>query len=145
MFKYDLKLTFNELILMMFFVLYLLVRILSHFPTWHAEYSFWKISDYDKKGSLPTSNTTLKSPYKIGDIINNSNYCQSVKVIKGALNTVPLIYLPTGKYAGVYCGCAPSKYYPDVVKYKLFKDKVIYLCGSEILEISHTKTFLLDK
>lgn len=121
--------TFNEGVIFLVIIFFLLLKLLFQTPIWVADYQFWKVSDYLSEGVIPMNQSSLVIPKSEG-----ASHCEDMKTLSGApaFKNVVSIGGTLNSHGPFYCGCLNSDA-NSPVKYKLFKDKVVYQCQSEIL------------
>jgi hypothetical protein len=127
-------------------ILFMVVVALAASVFW-LKYSttirFYLISGYIQKGTIDVSDSTLRIPSTIVGTDKYHAYCELVKNLKIPSNKDQM----TDKFNFIdvngtrYCGCMPipsqkAQNLSRLVEYKLFNNKIIYHCSSELYETS---------
>lgn len=135
------KLTINEFFIVIALTIACMAFLVSHSVKWYGNYQFWKIDGYASQGTIALNDSTLRVPDSV-PYGQQVKYCHQVRSLVTSDESIAIGFIDKQ----VYCGCLnPENQLAYPIKYKLFKDKIIYQCENNLLETTLIPTSLMGK
>ncbi len=123
------SMTINEFYIFLWIAFVAIAFLFNNVPLWKARYEFSRMTGYIKHGTITAYDSTLRIPDEHLKNKTFTEYCQQIHDVR--ISKKIKYFVGDGPQEEVYCGCLVK--HDDVIEYKLFDNRIVYLCQHEIL------------
>lgn len=128
--------TANELFAVVWIIILAIFFVITFTSTnwslWRASHRFNEMAGYIKEGTILAHDSTLRVPDDIVAAKQIETYCMQFNNLLDPSEIKIRHYTADEKYNGYYCGCLPLANHFNLIRYKLYPDKIVYHCKHEL-------------